>query len=679
MPEVTRSRVGSNTLLAPDGPLNEAARIEILRAALGDCVAQRERQVLLDLAAVPVMASGALEVILDGQDALARAGGSLAVANLGGTVRAVLELTGVADQVSILGSAEDVSAAPTDGQARRGRRERRIGEILVERGHVTAEQVEEALQLQAQTGQRMASIMLGKGWLPEAELLSALSDQLGLPFVTLRSGLYDPGVARLLDADVAQRLKVLPLFRVRGELFLATPDPQSLPSMETVEDLTGLRVKPVLACTDDILKSIGEAAAEGADLAEYIGDLETDLELVETVSADDQAIDRMADGSPVINLINGLIQRAVRDKASDIHIEPMRRRCRVRLRVDGVLYAVMTPPLEVHPALVSRLKVMANLDIAERRLPQDGRIQVMTGGRAVDLRFSSLPGIFGEKVVLRVLDKSQSILEVDKLGLHESNLERFRRLLKRSYGLIMVTGPTGSGKTTTLYAALDELNSDERNVITIEDPVEYQVDGITQNNVRENIGLTFSRVLKHVLRQDPDVIMVGEIRERETAEIAVQAALTGHLVLSTLHTNDGIGAVTRMLDMGVEPFLLSSALSAVIAQRLIRTVCSECRTSHVVPADSLAQYGVEVTGQQRLSRGRGCPACYDSGYKGRLAIHELIECDPALQRLIVSNPARDDLEQHVRSTGIRTLFRDGVDRALAGETTFEEVLRVVNS
>jgi type IV pilus assembly protein PilB len=360
-------------------------------------------------------------------------------------------------------------------------------------------------------------------------------------------------------------------------------------------------------------------------------------------------------------------------------MENSRTRARIRFRIDGVLYEVMTPRQELYPAIVSRLKVMANLDIAERRMPQDGRIQVATQGRTVDLRFSSLPGLFGEKIVLRVLDKNQSILDVEKLALSPDNLGRFKGLLARSHGLILVTGPTGSGKTTTLYAAINHLKSIEKNIVTIEDPVEFQLDIINQNQTNDAIGLTFPKVLKHVLRQDPDIIMVGEIRDQQTAEIAVQAALTGHLVLSTLHTNDALGAVSRMIDMGVEPYLLSSALIGVMAQRLVRRICGECKTNYLAPPEVVATCGWPKEGTYQLARGRGCPACYDSGYKGRVAIHELLKVDDKLQSRIVRKAGADELRAYAQESGHRGLYADGMERVRSGLTTPEEISRAIHS
>lgn len=347
----------------------------------------------------------------------------------------------------------------------------------------------------------------------------------------------------------------------------------------------------------------------------------------------------------------------------------------MRVRIDGVLYELMSPKPEMHPAVVSRLKVMANLDIAERRIPQDGRIQVHADGRVVDVRFSSLPGIHGEKVVLRILDKSRAILDLNKLGFDPEVLERFKALLRKPHGLILVCGPTGSGKTTTLYSAVTMLNTLEKNIVTIEDPVEYQLDIINQNQVREGIGLTFAKILKHALRQDPDIIMVGEIRDRETAEIAIQASLTVHLVLSTLHTNDSPSAITRLLEMGVEPYLISSSLLASLAQRLVRTICPKCKTPYYAPKGVLKQLGIDEDKKVRLFRGKGCSDCYDSGFKGRIGLYELLEMDEALQSLILTNPGIDVLRDYLRQRGHKTLKELGYQKVLQGATTIEEVTR----
>jgi type IV pilus assembly protein PilB len=371
-----------------------------------------------------------------------------------------------------------------------------------------------------------------------------------------------------------------------------------------------------------------------------------------------------------------VLLRAIRDGASDIHIEPEPGKFRVRLRIDGILYELMSSKPEMHPAVVSRLKVMANLDIAERRIPQDGRIQVHVEGRKVDLRFSSMPGIHGEKVVLRILDKSKAMLDINTLGFSKGVLGSFKSLLRRPYGLLLVCGPTGSGKTTTLYSAMTMLNAPEKNLVTIEDPVEYQLDRINQNQVKDAIGLSFSRFLKHALRQDPDIIMVGEIRDRETAEIAIQASLTGHLVLSTLHTNDSPSAITRLLEMGVEPYLISSALLASLAQRLVRTICPECKKNFYPPKEVLEELGCSGEKQVKLSKGKGCPKCYDSGFKGRTGIYELFEMDEGLQSLILTNPTIDVLKEYLKKNGNGTLKDMGYEKVLERITTLEEVKRV---
>ena len=549
----------------------------------------------------------------------------------------------------------------------------KLGTILVNRKLVTLEQVEEAMALQSESGKRFGQIMVEKNWIDEKTLLSVLGEQLDLPYIWLRPGIYDPEAVKLLPKEAAQRLELLPLFKVRKVLVVATANPQALPRFDEVAELTGLKVKTVLARHSEILKNIGEAYAGLGVYSDFIGELDEDFATVETAGPDDYTtIDTMAEGSPVINLVNSIIQRAVHDGASDIHIEPSRTKCRVRYRIDGILYEVMAHKLEMHAAAVSRLKVIAGLDIAERRMPQDGRIQVSTHGRIVDLRFSSLPGIYGEKVVLRVLDKNRSILDIEKLGMSKENLAVFKSLLGTSNGLLLVTGPTGSGKSTTLYAAINRLNSLEKNIVTIEDPVEYQLDIVNQNQIREGIGLGFAKMLKHILRQDPDIIMVGEIREQETAEIAVQAALTGHLVLSTLHTNDAISAITRLLDMDIEPYLLSAALQGVIGQRLVRTVCQECKTSFVPTKEVARMLGSDDPRSLRLFKGRGCKSCYDSGYRGRIGVHEIIRVDSELQQLMNAKATREDFDKYIARSGLKTLKDDGYDRVRRGLTTIEE-------
>jgi type IV pilus assembly protein PilB len=557
---------------------------------------------------------------------------------------------------------------------------KKLGEIVVTQGRMTPEQLTEYLRIQKETGQRMGQILIESEILTEEELTNLLAEQLGIPYICLRKGLVDPRIVRVLPKEKALLFQVIPLFRVYNMLTLAIGDPYALFVFDEVSKITGMKVQPVICRVDDILGAIKQYYQADVDIDEMVGGIdETPIDIVQTpIEKEITELAEMAEGSPVINLINKILLKSIRDEASDIHIEPHPGKCRVRIRIDGILYELLSPYSEMHPALVSRLKIMANLDIAERRLPQDGRIQVKVDDRKVDLRFSSMPGIHGEKVVLRILDQRKAILDINKLGFEEEELDKFKSVLRKSHGLILVCGPTGSGKTSTLYSAITLLNTLEKNIVTIEDPVEYQLDIINQNQVKESISLTFAKILRHILRQDPDIIMVGEIRDRETAEIAVQASLTGHLVLSTLHTNDCASAITRLLEMGIEPYLISSSLLASLGQRLLRTVCPECKTQFYPPKAILKELGFDENEKIRLFRGQGCTSCYDSGFKGRIGIYEVLVVDGELQSLILTNPNFETLQESFKQNGHRALKELGYKKIIDGNTTVEEVIRVTN-
>ncbi|MBI4633026.1 MAG: Flp pilus assembly complex ATPase component TadA [Deltaproteobacteria bacterium] len=554
---------------------------------------------------------------------------------------------------------------------------KRLGEMLVHTGKITPVQMVEMLRLHKERNKPLGQVLIDEGILTDEELTTILSQQLGIPHIWLRKGLVDPRIVHIVPKEKALQYQIIPMFRVHNVLTLAVTDPNLLFVFDEIAKVTGLEVQPVLCRVSDIAEAIRECYRDEASIDEVLSSAdEADIELISAVQDKSLSeITEMAEGSPVINLTNRILIHAIRDGASDIHLEPQRDSFRVRVRIDGLLYELMSHKIEMHPAVVSRLKVMANLDIAERRLPQDGRIQVQADGVTIDLRFSSMPTIHGEKVVLRILDQRKAILDINKLGFDQTVLERFKALLKRPYGLFLACGPTGSGKTTSLYSGITLLNTLEKNIVTIEDPVEYQLNGINQNQVKDAIGLTFAKYLKHALRQDPDIIMVGEIRDRETADIAIQASLTGHLVLSTLHTNDSASAVTRLLEMGIEPYLISSALIASLSQRLVRTICPKCRETYFPPKAVQKELGAEEDKQLRLYRGKGCSDCYDSGFKGRIAIYELLEMDATLQSLILKNPTIDVLKQHLQEGGHKSLKDVGHEKVLEGITTIEEVRR----
>jgi type IV pilus assembly protein PilB len=559
-------------------------------------------------------------------------------------------------------------------------KKKRVGDILVSQGRISLEQLTDLLQTQKKTSQPIGQILIQEGILNQEELTEILGEQLGIPHLWLRKGLVDPRIVHILPKDKALLFQVIPMFRVNNVLTLATTDPNAIFVFDEVSKLTNLDVQPVICRTDDIIEAIHECYRQDVGIDEVMSSIDDSaIEIVQTTSEDEiSELAELSEGSPVINLTNMILLTAIRDGASDIHLEPQREKFRVRVRVDGILYELIAPKPEMHPAVVSRLKVMANLDISERRVPQDGRIQVNVDGRLVDLRFSSMPGVYGEKVVLRVLDKSQAILDINKLGFDATVLDRFKSLLRMPYGLVLVCGPTGSGKTTTLYSALTMLTSHEKNFVTIEDPVEYQLDNINQIQVKESIGLSFAKVLKHTLRQDPDIILVGEIRERETAETAIQASLTGHMVLSTLHTNDAPSSITRFLEMGIAPYLISSSLLASLGQRLMRRICPDCRTAYYAAKGVLEALGFDDNKKLQLFKGKGCRACFDSGFKGRIGIYELLRFDEGLKSLILDNPTVGILQKYLKENEHRTLKAMGLEKVLEGVTTIEEATRVTS-
>ncbi len=558
------------------------------------------------------------------------------------------------------------------------KKRRKLGEILVQSGKVEPEKLTSLLRLQKETGKPLGQLLIDEGILTKEELSKALGEQMGIPHVWLRKGLVDPKIVQILPKEKALHYQVLPMFVVNGVITLATSDPYGFNVFDEVRKITNLEVQPVICRSEDILEAIPQAYQGDASIDELMSSAdESSIDVVEGRSeAEIAELAEMAEDSPIVNLANLILLRAIRDGASDIHIEPQEDRLRIRVRVDGMLYEQRPQKIELHPAVVSRLKVMSKLNIAERRLPQDGRIQVVADGKVVDLRFSSMPGVYGEKVVMRILDRSQAILDLNSLGFDEDLLETFKSLVRSSHGLILVCGPTGSGKTTTLYSGVSLLNTPERNIITVEDPVEYQIADINQNQVNAAIGLKFATFIRHALRQDPDVIMVGEIRDRETAEIAIQASLTGHLVLSTLHTNDSPSSITRLLEMGIEPYLLSSSLLAALSQRLVRTICPECKAAYFPSEVEMTALGIDAKKRQKLYRGEGCRACYDSGFKGRTGIHELLTMDADLQTLILENPTIDEIRKHCNTNGYRGLKTAGYQKVLEHQTTIEEVHRV---
>jgi type IV pilus assembly protein PilB len=559
----------------------------------------------------------------------------------------------------------------------------RIGEALVEEGILTEDQLKAALREQKRTGKLLGEMLVEQNVISQSSLVRTLSKRLGVQGVVLRHGLIDPATLKLIGEEEAQRLKAMPMFKVFDTLTVAMAEPQSLPTIDRLRQLTGCKIRPILALEANITEYIKKYAGGDVDVDAFLTSLvESDVEVIEKEAVDEGPstdLDKMVAGSPIINLVNVALLTAIKDKASDIHIEPDKRGTRIRYRIDGVLRDLMKPPAGMHAAIISRVKIIGKMDIAEKRLPQEGRVRIIAEGREIDLRVSSMPTLLGEKIVMRILDKANLRVRLEDLGFRPDAMTIFKRMLEQPHGLVLVTGPTGSGKTTTLYSGLELLRSPELNIITVEDPVEYQLDLINQVHVQESIGMTFARALRTILRQDPDVIMVGEIRDEPTARVAVQAALTGHLVLATLHTNDAPGAVARLLDMGIEPYLLSSALNGAVAQRLCRVVCPQCATKYYPAEHVLRDAGLQDKVGKSFRKGAGCAACHNSGFQGRMGVYEVFEVTPAIRRMIHHAAASHEIREQAQKEGMLTLRQEGVLLAMDGKTSLEEALRVTHN
>jgi type IV pilus assembly protein PilB len=557
----------------------------------------------------------------------------------------------------------------------------RIGDILIEQGLITPQQLEEVLKMQsAGNKKRIGEILVELGTISREELFKVLQYVYETEYVDLSNYVIDPEVISIIPEKFALQYRLIPLSINDNELVVAMANPLDVYAIDFVRGHTKIKkIKTMLAAEDDILSAINSyyELGEYKDIIEKLG---TEMIFKEEEDEDLQKLEAISKGAPIIQLVNMLIVQGVKDRASDIHIEPNDRGLLIRFRIDGMLHDNRILPNKIKAAIISRVKILAKMDIAERRLPQDGRFQVKFGIKEVDLRVSTIPTVFGEKVVLRILDKSKGLIELKNLGFLAEQLDQFKSMILKSYGIILLTGPTGSGKTTTLYAALNKVNSNEKNIITVEDPVEYKLNRVNQIQILPKIDLTFANALRSILRQDPDVIMIGEIRDTETAQIAVQAALTGHLVLSTLHTNDAASALTRLIDMGIEPFLISSSVIGVIAQRLVRVICEKCKEEYVPSEDII--YGLKIKDRLnheskiKLYRGKGCSFCKNTGYYGRISIYELIVLDEEIKSLIVTKASSNVINELALKNGMKNLKDSGMEKALQGITTIEEVLRV---
>lgn len=567
---------------------------------------------------------------------------------------------------------------------------RGIGAIFVKQGLITEDQLAEGLAKKEQLGtdQPLGDVLVGLGYISDRDRVRCLGEQWGVRYVELSDSTVDAEAARTLTQSIARRHRVIPIARSNGKMTLAMKNPLDIFAIDEIRLITGAEIEPVIATEEDVVTTINRIYRSDSDVSEVVSnvirdidedqiDIEKHGDSEEEVSI--EQLRELSEEAPIIKLGNLIISRAIADGASDLHVEPQKSQVNVRFRIDGVMHDTMTVPKKAQASLTSRFKIMADMDIAEKRAPQDGRISARINDKDYDFRVSTLPSVYGEKIVMRVLDKSAIHVGLNKLGFLPQTQELLESLITRAYGIILVTGPTGSGKSTSLYSALSKLNSGDKNILTLEDPVEYELEGVTQTQVNPRAGLTFASGLRTMLRQDPDIIMLGEIRDHETALIAMEAALTGHLVLSTLHTNDAPGAITRLMDMGIEPFLIASAVIGVLAQRLLRTVCPKCKEPYSPPADAIKRLGMQVSNKQKVTfyRGRGCPHCKGCGYKGRIGIYELMPITDPIRDLILSRASSYAIKEAAIEQGMNTLRDDAMEKILLGNTTLEESLRVI--
>ncbi|NOY54063.1 MAG: type IV-A pilus assembly ATPase PilB [Deltaproteobacteria bacterium] len=558
----------------------------------------------------------------------------------------------------------------------------RLGALLMNAHLISEDQLQQALAKQKKEGGRLGSNLVQMGFVQEDNLISFLSQQYGIPSVDVTNFEIDPEVVKLIPSEVAQKYMIMPINRTGSTLTIAMVDPSNVFAIDDVKFMTGYNVEPVVASEGSIKQAIDQYYDSADMLQTVMQDIqdEINIDIIEDVEEDLDLgeIKQAVEDAPVVKLVNLILSEAIKKGASDIHIEPYEKEFRVRYRIDGVLYETMAPPKRLKDALTSRLKIMAELDIAERRLPQDGRIKLKMKNKEVDLRVSTLPTLFGEKVVMRILDKSNLMLDMTKLGFDPEALKKLQEAIFSPYGMVLVTGPTGSGKSTTLYSAMGQINNPEINIMTAEDPVEYNLFGINQVQMKEEIGLNFAAALRSFLRQDPDVVMVGEIRDYETAEIGVKAALTGHLVLSTLHTNDAPSTINRLLNMGIEPFLVASSVILIMAQRLARRICPECKQQVEIPEKTLIDIGLSPKQAAGITcyQGTGCSKCNDTGYKGRVGLYEVMPVDEQIRELILEGASATEIKHLAISNGMESLRMAALKKLMDGQTTLDEVLRV---